>query len=627
MNPYKKNQYKQYLIQYLDKQFGITIKNSRNQFNCPICKKVDTAVIYPNNTTKFYCSHPECNFKGDIFDLIRKTKNSKLTDDDISDFLDHKLDVKIKEDINDLLKFYEKNNFCLFPLESGTKDPKHGFMWTEKNYTNPKIWKDWTDRDYGLGLRLGKEGSKLIAIDIDDDKTYQKMKDLLGEDTLIQVTKRGKHWVFLYEDDFDHITHANLRPKGYDMEVRANNAYIAIAPTSANGEVREWNYKKIQKMPKDLKDFLLNLADKKIKSVDEEIQESIDKNDFGLKSGLKGLDGECNDFMIRFGGVMRKKMDITNTEYVLTNLNKALAEPMDQKSLRGMFYQLRKYKTYDKEELAEEVLERLKVIKEGTAFQIAGSLKREQKDVEDVLKYLEDQGKVIDSGNRKYQTVNVVEWGEPESDINRPVDFEVPYFHDYNYFDWGEMVIIGGCTGTGKTHLVGNIIKNLADQGITPHLINTEPASKILKVTDKLGVPKGKFLIPMENGKPKAIRHPMEVELKDNAVTIVDWLKPKDGNFSEMENTFDHFRHQLEKHKGFLFIMTQLRKSNKQFFAPDLVEFYGSCVAKYLFGNEGRDGVNTHFEITKLRDSKNGLQYQTIPTYFDKDSKVLELRK
>lgn len=626
INNYQKSQYRQYLTEYLDKQFGIVIKNSKNQFDCPVCKQEETAVIYPNNTTKFYCSHPECNFKGDIFDLIRKTKKAKLSDNDIVDFLDHKLNIKIKEDINDILKFYEKNNFCLFPLESDSKDPKYGFMWKEKNYTNIKVWKDWIDRGYGLGLRLGKEGSKLIAIDVDDDKTYKKLKDILGEDTLIQTTKRGRHWLFLYEETFDSINHSNLRNKGYEMEVRANNAYIAVAPTSANGEIREWNYKKIQKMPDKLKGFLLNLVDQNSKSVEEEIQNDIDKNQFGLGKGLSGLDGECNDFFIRFGGVMRKKMDISNTEYVLANLNKALAEPMDQKSLKSMFYQLRKYKTYDKEELADEVLQRLKIIKEGTAFQIAGSLKKEQKDVEDVLKYLEDQGKIMDSGNRKYQAVNMVEWGEPESDVNRPVDFEVPYFHDYNYFDWGEMVIIGGATGTGKTHLVGNIIKKLVDQGITPHLINTEPSSKILKVTDKLGVSKSKFRIPTENGKPKAIRHPMEVELKDNAVTIVDWLKPKEGNWAEMENTFDHFRHQLEKHKGFLFIMTQIRKSNYQFFAPDLVEFYGSCVAKYLFGNGGKDSVNTEFQITKLRDSKTGLQYLTIPTIYDNDTKTLELR-
>ena len=76
---------------------------------------------------------------------------------------------------------------------------------------------------------------------------------------------------------------------------------------------------------------------------------------------------------------------------------------MDSKSINNMVRQLGKYKTYDNEELAEEVIKRLDTIKVATAFQIAGSLRKEIKDIEDVLKYLEDQNKVIHLGNRKYQ--------------------------------------------------------------------------------------------------------------------------------------------------------------------------------------------------------------------------------
>jgi len=309
MNSYIKNQYKQYLVEYLKQQHDIEMKNLKNPFTCPICNTEDSATIYPNNVTKFLCVSPECTFKeGDIFELVRKTKNPKFKDEDVAHYLIHKYKIEITDDIKDLLRLYEKNNLCMFPLEPGTKDPQQGFMWLDKEYKSAKIWHDWIDRGYGLAIRLGKV-SKVVAIDIDNDKTYEKMKALVGDTTLIQTTKRGKHWLFIYEQEFDTIKHVNFRNKGYDMEIRANNAYIAVAPTSASGEVRRWNNKKIQKMSPELKKFILELIDTDTKSVTEEIQDGIDRNELGIKNGLTGLDGECNDAFIKLGGILRKKMN------------------------------------------------------------------------------------------------------------------------------------------------------------------------------------------------------------------------------------------------------------------------------------------------------------------------------
>ena len=83
MNLYIKNQYNLYLIQYLQELLNIEIKGDKKEFECPICHR-EKALIYPNNKTKFYCVHPDCNFKGDIFDLIKKVKNPKFKDEDVS---------------------------------------------------------------------------------------------------------------------------------------------------------------------------------------------------------------------------------------------------------------------------------------------------------------------------------------------------------------------------------------------------------------------------------------------------------------------------------------------------------------------------------------------------------------
>ncbi|MDP2672859.1 MAG: bifunctional DNA primase/polymerase [Nanoarchaeota archaeon] len=163
MNPYKKNQIKQYLTKYLNKQFGIEIKNSKNKFGCPICKSEETAVIYPNNITKYHCYHPKCNFKGDIFDLIRKTKNPKMTDEDIADFLNQKLEITIQDELKDIFDMYVKNGFCLFPIAKGTKIPTIK-EWQNSEHKNPDEWMEWINENQDLGLNIGK--SNICIVDI-----------------------------------------------------------------------------------------------------------------------------------------------------------------------------------------------------------------------------------------------------------------------------------------------------------------------------------------------------------------------------------------------------------------------------------------------------------------------------
>ncbi|KKM68305.1 hypothetical protein LCGC14_1462160, partial [marine sediment metagenome] len=579
--------------------------------------------MYPNNPTKFYCNHPECSFKkGDIFDLIKAVKNPKFTDEDVASDLSHKYKITVKDDIDDIFKMYVKNSWCLFPTGAGSKRPVDGFMWEEKEHKDPKIWKEWIDRGYGVALR-GGEVSNTIEIDIDSDTTYEKMKDKLGEDTLIQITKRGRHWIFKYDKAFDIITHKNFRhhkKTPYDMELRGNHAYVVIAPTSVEGEGRKWNNKPIKKMPKELKKFFLDLIGTDTKSVDDTIQEAIDKNEF--VEGIKGLDNCCNDTFITYGGILRKKMTDENVAYALRHFNAMLENPMDKKSMGGILRQLQKYRTYDKQELADIVLKRLEIIKEGTAFQIAGTLKREQKDIEDVLKHLEDDNKVIALRGRKYQVLQRVEWVSEKPHLGVPIDFRMPFFHDYARFNQGGMLVIGSPTGRGKSHIAGNFIKQLWEQKCVTHLLNTEADSCIGKITDVLKIPDEAYLVPK-----KDVKHPMDIELVDKAITLIDWLRMKDGDFTQTENTFEHFAQQLRIHKGFLIILAQIRTSDNKFFAPDQIGNFAALMAKYLWGNNGADCENTYLLTNKIRDSKTGRQIITIPTFYHANTKIIEVRK
>jgi hypothetical protein len=607
-----------YLFDYLKRTYKDQKITDKTTIMCPLgCSDKPTAQIL---NSIFSCFNPECEGAKDIFDLIRKTKTSceDWSDDQICDYVKTILGLEFFDDTEELIKIYSKANFCLFPTEPKSKLPQKGFKWADKEYKNPELWRDWVDRGYGLALRLGKV-SQVVAIDIDSDETYEKVKHLLG-DTLTQTTARGKHFLYAYEDCYDDIRHYNLRNKGYEMEIRANNAYIVVAPTSVNGEIRKWNNNKIKTMPKGLKDLITSLIDKTTKSVDEEIQEAIDNE----KLSVVDLSGRRNDTFIETMGVFRKFLPTEKVLKVMTFLsNNWIDKPIPKKELYAMSRQLEKYNTYDKKELSEIVLERLDVTKESSAFQISKTIQYDQKDVEDVLKYLEEQGKVVSVGKNRYQKINDVEWVAGFDNDSIPLDYTVPYFGKYAYFNQGNLIIIGGGTGTGKTHIVANIIKQYYDKKEVDSvdLISTEAGSNIGKILTKLNVPFD-FVFKPKN----RIRHPTDIELRDNRVTIIDWLKPKDGNYAETDNTFERLHEQLKKHNGLLIVFVQTRRSDNKFFAQDQIDFYSafSCIFNYKKDGDKIDTDNPYFETVKIRDSKTGRQYITIPLKYNKETKVLE---
>ena len=82
---------------------------------------------------------------------------------------------------------------------------------------------------------------------------------------------------------------------------------------------------------------------------------------------------------------------------------------------------------------------------------------------------------------------------------------------------------------------------------------------------------------------------------------------------------------QLKKHNGILIVFTQLRTSTGDFFAQDLLSFYGALVTKYVYGNDGQDSINTYFKTTKIRDSRTGKQNIEIPLKYDVSNKSLEI--
>jgi len=618
MTTYIKNQYRRYLVKYLEKEFGTTIKNSKNQFTCPICKKDECATIYPNNPTKFYCLHPECNFKGDIFDLIRKTKNSKFKDNDIIDYLNHKFDIEIQDEIDDIFRMYEQNAFSLFPIAKGTKIPTLK-EWQKSEHKNPEDWKQWIENNQEVGLNIGT--SNVCVIDFDDEKTHKRFKEMAGE-TLIQSTTRGWHYVYEADPDFFKTLNKVLKDDKINMELRVAGAFIVVAPSSVNGEVRKWNNKPIAKMPEKFKEFFMKYYKDSVR--EEEPQDDIQKSINEGKIDVVDLTNKRNDTFIKLAGILRKQLSKDQTKYALQTVSYNLIDkPIPAKELRNILGQVDKYNVHDKKDLANKILSHLKVVDEGSSFEIATSLRYEKKDVEDALRYLIEDGSVLKRG-KNYSCLNKAEWKSTFVDESKILDFKVPYFNDYAVFRNGDMIVIGGKPGSGKSVISMNIIRKLVDQNIKPYYINLESGNRFVSNALKLGLKEDDFYWTNHY-------RPQNIELEDNAVTLLDWLLP--DNYAETDKLYARFSEQLDKHKGLLFVFVQLKKwrdktgkEHYDFFAPNQLDMFPAFVTKYSYG-ENNDNTNTLFETTKVRESKSGLQYLTIPTKYNLDTKRLELRK
>lgn len=616
-----------YILKYVELQRPNLKINKNNFFICPFHEEHEeddgkpTCKMFTKHGHVFKCFNPIHNKYWNIFDLVRKfePEMKEFSDDDIAEYLTHLLDIKSNEEIDKLLMMYHDAGFGLIALSPNSKNPVAGQSWLNNTSYEISQWREWINNGLGLGLRLG-DASKVVAIDIDSQEALDKMRDLMG-DTFMQMTKRGCHFIYSYEPDFDGINHQNFRTKGLEAELRANNAYIVVAPTLVDNFTRYWNYKKILPMPAELKKYILSLIDKTDK-VDTEAEKMPDET---LRGDLKGLDGRCNDTFIKMGGVLRKKLPLKQTEYALLTFNKLLAEPLAYKDIKGMMYQISRYNNYDQKELADEVLNHLKLIQQSTARDLQASLGFEKKNIEEVLSYLVDEGKLV-KNKSLYKIVNKIEWEEDFMSIRNPLKFNVPYFHNYANFDMGDMIVIGAKSGTGKSHLACNFVKQFVEQGIKPNLICTEAGSKFGIILASLGIKVGDV-------KFKIVSDPSSVELEDDAVTILDWISAQ-GDYSQMEQIYARLNDQLVKHGGFLIVFAQLKQEDGSLYADSMSRFYASLVAKYNWSpikNEKGvivdwDARHTYFHTEKIRDSKTGKQYLDIPMEFNPQTKLLSLR-
>ena len=612
-----KKQIKNYILDYLKARIPDFVQSSqKGLFTCPVCKQL-SANVYPPKSGIVHCFTPDCQGKiGDIFDLCRRLDfyNQEIPDEDLADLLIQELGIKTDSEVNTWLQKYEKWGWSLVPVEANTKRANIEKNWQNKEHKNISEWREWIAAGLNVGINGGKI-SNATLIDIDSKDVPEELKKHLNE-TLTQNTNKGYHLVYLYEPD---LPSCDLRdtPCKLPIEIRGDGGFqTVIYPSVVEDKERKWNDKEPIKMPSELKQWLLERL-----VVKEAPKEVLQTSTESLLADLKvqGLEGKCNSSFVKLGGLLRKQLNLVQTEYTLNLLNDLLLDnPMQKKDIKGMMKELSKYSSADYNVLTKQILEYLVKHNECSARDLQDVLKAEKKDIMEVLAQLMLDNRVYKQ-RTMYKVIMKPDWKTEFMQESKVLEYNIPYFHDIATFRRGDMVCLGAGTGIGKGHISMNIIKKYVEQGIKPFYVSSEPGNRFSTIAMNLGLKEGDFNFINHY-------HPEQLELEDDAITIYDWILPEE--FSGTANLYKIFAKQLDKHGGLLYVFSQLNDSG-EFYASSMVRFFSSFAVKYFYTkvNNVTDNVNTYFRTSKIRESKGNVQEVTIPTRFNPDTKELELRK
>jgi len=610
------------LVTYLEKKYIKLDKRSKIiRLPCLMCNTNHFSANIIPNTSIVYCHN--CRKKYNLIDIVRVLENKQNeTEEEILDYLNKYLELNLitEKEINELLDFYEQNNFDLVPIAKNSKIPIEK-EWTSKSHKDKKEWKYWLNQGLNIGVKTGKI-SNVTVIDFDGlnnsekneirkniaskerlkeliDKKEKNLKILLEsignyrDATLISYNLGGFHLFFQYEEDLPKSSF-NIGEGHIDIE--NDGGYILLPPSTLGKNDKRYftSFIKIIKMPQELKEFLKEKLKYSIKKQDNNFNQFIDnikKEDFKLSVISEG---NRNNFFIHLGGILRKQLSLNQVEFVLNIVNKHFCNPpLPQKELyNNIIKMLDKYINFDEQELANKVLNYLRITDEATKSDIRQALDlrptgTDKEKLDNVITYLTKENLIIKrgkGGGTYYHIVKKAEWKDTFINDIKEIDYKMPYFYDVATFRDSDMLILGGKPKVGKSHIALNIIKQLVQQGKKPYYVTLESGNRFINIALALGLKEGDFYWAIHF-------NPEQIELEKNAITIIDWIVPE--NYAETDKLFKYFAEQLIKKSGNLIIFVQLRESGK-FFAKDMISFFPALVSRYLYDNE-EDGTTGYF--------------------------------
>jgi hypothetical protein len=604
------------LIDYLKEKvpsFEIDTKAKPHTFTCPFCGGI--AHLIPN-TPKGSCLVCTKNFN--IIEVVRilEPDKNKFSDSAILDYLSKKYMISLltaKEIlIYTMLNFYSRLGFDLVPIAVNDKAPIEK-DWTHKNHKDKEEWARWIFEDNtNIGVKTGKI-SNITVVDID---TKDVPAELVNSSPIVQITEKGYHYVFQYDPELPTTRITDLK-----IDILNDGKQFVVVPSVVNDKIREWqiigdiNNIVPPKIPDTVKKFLLSkmtIYGTAVQTQSEQIHNEIETEAIEFDVSQVST-GNRNNFLISYGGILRKELNRTQTERILKLTNKCFIKPpLSDSELQGnILSQLDKYTRFDEKDLAGRILNYLRLVEEATSVDIKATLGEDKEKIEKALGWLVKEGYIL-KRRRIYHLLKKVEWKDDLNNYSNNIDFKVPFFHDVGYFNWGDMILLGSKAKWGKTTISVNMLKSLVEQGRKPYYICLETGSRFMKTAAHLKMKSGDFYWDFQTD-------PTKIELEKNAITIIDWLMIEDK--AQTDSVMLRFVDQLYKTNGFLIVFMQLKKDGT-WFAPNMVDQFPCMASRYLYENE-QDGKTGHWHIDVIREPKLKQKTMTVFCEYDWDTKIL----
>ena len=619
-----REQFRDYIVPFLQsRNITVVFQNNVHRTECPVChSKNHTATILPNK----YLLCMRCNRRiGDIVDIVRILENnSELTDDNCYDIIRNELnlDIMLPADIEKAFDFYEENGFDLVPIARNQKFPPIEKGWQSIEHKSKKEWQQWIKDDINFGIKTGKS-SGIIVIDIDTKEVPKEINDAINNTvTMMELSRKGIHLFYKYDAEI-----SNGRIDELQTDIFSDNAsikYVNLFPSKIDGIYRKLRIEPIIEIPKALKDLILSKLKKPTKTASETLDEFNPSNNplneiDETKLILSPIEeGNRTHALMHVGGILRKELNSHQTNTALNIINRLFCKPnLPQNEFNSICNSIEKYIAVDGMDLINKVLSYIRIVKEVTNRDVRealGETSTEGKQrIDKAINYLVKEGFLFKK-SKLYILIEKPQLKTEWMQDGKLFDFKMPYFDDYATFREGDIIIIGGKTGTGKGHISMNMIKQFHSQSVVPAYYSSENGARFKQIALSLGLTEGDFVWDH-------FFNPESLWLNDNKVTIIDWLMPKD--FANTDKLFGHFAEQMWKNKGLLIVFMQLR-GNGDFFAKDLVDQFGSYVCKFFYDDE--TGKTSYFETTKIREVKPNMpRYPKIPLMYDSDSKELRI--
>ena len=510
-----------------------------------------------------------------------------------------------EEQIVKALNYYAGLKWDLVPVRRNGKEPFE-MDWPKVPHTDIVEWYKWLDSDLNMGVKTGKISNVLI-LDFDSNDVPEPFKSLLQSyKGFMQRTKKGWHFAFTYDQE---IPNSNFEVAGCHVDVRSDGGQVVVFPSVVEDVERKvLSMEALPVLPADVKAELLKHVSVKKAPVEDKL--TLDGPTLKLKNN--GLEGCCNSTFIKLGGGLLKQLSASQTSQVLNYLNRNLLEdPMDSTTMSSMMGQIQKYFKFEEKDLAERILQYLKVVKEADARDVKEVMAESKEKTDRALAYLVKEGAII-KHRRVFQIINRANWKTALNVAPNRVPFKVPYFDHVAYFNWGDMILVGAQTKTGKTHIAMNIIKQLVDQGIKPDYLSSESGSRFQQTAVALKMGEGDF-------RWDEVPDPTSIELEPKSVTIIDWLQIEDKSMTD--TVLKHFTGQLIKTQGLLFIFMQLKETDGGWFAPNMVAQYPALAARYSYDDE--TGLLGKWNVKPIREPKTHKKSDMVPCRYDPDTKIL----